>query len=272
MRRLLTASCASLALLAALPCSATVRSFAYTYESPALSPGESELSPWSTFRVGRSRYYSALDGRLGFEHGVAHGLQLGLYWGFSTQTRDVVADSLSRELLRDTRSELSGASAELKYQLSDPAADALGSALFIAALLGPRQSELEARVIVDRKVGNWLFAANATAVLGLEPVRNVDGAELQKALVLAPSGAVAYALPHNTSLGLELRAPLGVAGEAKSRTLFGGPVLRWADKSMWATLGVQPQLLAFSGKSEGSRLALREHERLEVRLLAGFIL
>jgi len=272
MRRFLNASCALSALLAALPCSATVRSFAYTYESPVLAPGESELAPWSTFRVGRSRYYSALDGRLGLEHGVARGLQLGLYSSFSTQTEDVVADSLSRELLRDTRSEFSGAGAELKYQVSDAGADALGSALFIAAQLGPRQSELEARFVVDRAVGNWLFAGNVALVLGLQPVRNVDGAELQKSLVVQPSAAAAYVLPHNTSLGFELRAPLGAAGEAKSRTLFGGPVLRWTDKSMWATLGVEPQLLAFSGKSDGSRLALREHERLEVRLLAGFLL
>jgi len=272
MRRLSTACCASLALLAALPCSATVRSFAYTYESPVLAPGESELSPWSTFRVGRSRYYSALDGRLGLEHGTTRALQLGLYWDFGTQTQDVVADSLSRELLRETRSELSGARAELKYQLSDPSADALGSALFVAALLGPRRSEVEARFIVDRKLGGWLLAANVATVLGLEPVRNLDGAELKKAFVVEPSAAAAYALPHNTSLGLELRAPLGIAGQAESRTLFGGPVLRWADKSLWAALAVEPQLLAFSGKTDGSRLALGEHERLEVRLLAGFLL
>jgi hypothetical protein len=35
-------------------------------------------------------------------------------------------------------------------------------------------------------------------------------------------------------------------------------------------LGVQPQLLAFSGQSADSRLDLNDHERLEVRLLAGF--
>jgi hypothetical protein len=73
-------------------------------------------------------------------------------------------------------------------------------------------------------------------------------------------------------VGVELRAPLGVAGEADSATLFGGPVARFSDHGFWTALGVEPQLYAFSGKSAGSRLDLNAHERLEVRLLAGFML
>ncbi|MES1182742.1 MAG: hypothetical protein ABUL60_02950, partial [Myxococcales bacterium] len=110
---------------------ASNRSFVYAQESRVLAPGESELEPWTTFRVGRSRYYSALDGRLELEHGLAPGLQLALYWNFSTEARDVVQDSLTRELARVSESEFASASAELKYQLSDPTADALGSALYL---------------------------------------------------------------------------------------------------------------------------------------------
>src|SRR3954469_25733362 len=82
------------------PAAASNRSFVYTQESRVLAPGESELEPWTTFRVGRSRYYSALDGRLELEHGLAPHLQLALYWNFSTQTQDVVQDSLTRDLTR----------------------------------------------------------------------------------------------------------------------------------------------------------------------------
>jgi hypothetical protein len=263
-----------LALSAALlpsPARASNRSFVYTQESRVLAPGESELEPWTTFRVGRSRYYSALDGRLELEHGLLPGLQLALYWNFTTQTRDVV-QPLSDELARVTDSEFASVSAELKYQLSDPTADLLGSALYLETTLGPRESELEGKLIVDRSIGKWLLAANLVAELELEPVRNSEGSELEKAFVLQPTLAAAYALPHGTSVGVELRAPLGVAGEAESATLFGGPVVRWADRGFWAALGVQPQLAAFSGKSAGSRLDLLDHERLEVRLLAGFML
>jgi hypothetical protein len=54
--------------------------------------------------------------------------------------------------------------------------------------------------------------------------------------------------------------------------LFGGPVARFSDRGFWAALGVQPQLAAFSAQSPNSRLDLSQRERLEVRLLAGFML
>jgi hypothetical protein len=266
---------APLAVSAALfsqPAVAGNRSFVYTAESRVLAPGESELEPWTTFRVGRSRYYSAIDARLELEHGIAPGLQLALYWNFSTQTEDVVQDSLTRELTRVTDSEFASASAELKYQLSDPTADVLGSALYLETTVGPRESELEGKLIVDRSIGKWLLAANMIAELELEPVRNSDGSELETALVLEPTMAVAYALPHGASVGFELRAPIGVAGEGESATLFGGPVARLSDRAFWMAMGIEPQLAAFSGKSAGSRLDLSHHERLEVRLLAGFFL
>jgi hypothetical protein len=266
----LAASLVSSAALLSTSANAGERSFVYTHESRVLAPGESELRPWSTFRAGRSRYYSAIDGRLQLAHGVAPGLQLALYWNFSTETKDVVQDSLTRELQRVTSSELASVSGELSYQLSDSAADLLGSALYLQTSLGPRQSALTAKVILDRSVGKWLLAANVGADLVFAPVRNPEGSELETALVLEPALAAGYALPHGVSLGLELRAPLGVAGQADSATLFGGPVARFAGQNCWAALGVQPQLLAFSGQSADSRLDLNDHERLEVRLLAGF--
>jgi hypothetical protein len=262
----------ALSALVALPAAAANRAFVYTRESRVLAPGESELAPWTTFRAGRSRYYSAIDGRLELERGLAPGLQLALYWNFSTQTQDVVQDSLTRELVRVTDSEFASASAALKYQLSDATADALGSALYLETTLGPRESELDAKLIVDRSLGKWLLAANLSAELDLAPTRDADGSKLETGFVIEPMLAAAYALPHGASVGVELRAPLGLAGEAESRTLFGGPVARFSDRGFWAALGVQPQLAAFSGQSANSRLDLSHHERVEVRLLAGFLL
>lgn len=272
MRRAVLASALVLGgALCARPAAASERSFVFTQESRVLAPGQSEFEPWTTFRAGRSHYYSALDGRLELEHGLLPGLQLALYWNFATETQDVVTDSLTGELSRVTSSEFASASAELKYQLSDPTADLLGSALYFETTLGPRESELEAKLIVDRNLGRWLLCANAIGELELEPVRSADGSELEKAFVLTPTLAAAYLFPHG-SLGLELRAPLGLAGDADSATLFGGPVLRWSDAGFWAALGLQPQLLAFSGKSSNGRLDLRDHERFELRLLTGFML
>lgn len=261
----------SLALLSG-SAAAAERSFVYTQESRVLAPGDSELQPWTTFRVGRQRYYSALDGRLELEHGLAPHLQLSLYWNFETRTQDVLRDELTEELSRVSSSQFASASLDLQYQLTDASADALGSALYLETTLGPSRSELEARLILDRGLGNWLFAGNVAAKYELLPVRGDDGSELETSLVLEPQLAARYALPGGFGLGLELRAPVVVAGDTESATLFGGPALSWADRSFWATIAVEPQLLALSGKSPGSRLDLERQQRLEVRLIAGFLL
>src|SRR6266542_1340443 len=92
-------------LFLSTPAFASDRSFVYTQESRVLAPGEAELEPWTTFRVGRSRYYSAIDGRLELEHGILTGLQASLYYNFNTTTQDVVLDPLTREVSRVTSSE-----------------------------------------------------------------------------------------------------------------------------------------------------------------------
>jgi hypothetical protein len=259
-------------VLSAGSAAASERAFVYTQESRVLSPGASELEPWTTFRLGRERYFSRLDARLELEHGLLPGLQAALYWNFFTQSQDVVQDPLTGEIERVSQSEFSSASFELKYQLSDPSADLLGSALYLESTLGPRETEIEGKLIADLYVGKLLLAANLGAEYELEPIRSEEGTELETALTLEPALGAALLLPHGFSLGLELRAPLGLTGEEKSSTLFGGPVVGWVDRGMWATLGVQPQLVALSGSSPDSHLDLHHHERIEVRLIAGWML
>jgi hypothetical protein len=238
----------------------------YTQESRVEAVGESELEPWTTFRVGRERYYSALDARLALQHGLTEALQLSLFWNFSSYSQDVVSASGSIE--RVSGSELTSASCALKYQLSDAAADALGSALLLETTLGPRQTVLEGKLIADRALGRWRLAANLGLAYGLEPIRNDEGSELEVALALAPGAAVAYGLG-DVSLGVELHAPLGLSGDDQSAPLFAGPVVSWAEGELWVALGAQAQLVALTGASAGHNLALARHERVEVRLLVG---
>ena len=125
---------------------------------------------------------------------------------------------------------------------------------------------------MDRALGKWLLAGNLTAEYELEPIRTDEGTELETALVLEPAFAAGYRVARGVSLGIELRAPLGLSGEHKSAPLFGGPVISWADARFWGSLGVQPQLVAFSGASSGSILNLDQHERVQVRLILGLVL
>jgi hypothetical protein len=261
----------SLALLAGTA-PAAERAFVYVEESPVLAPGTSELEPWTIFSVGRERYYSELDGRLGIERGISRALQLSLFWSFETRTRDVLADELTGKLERVSESELAGASLQAKYQLSDPLLDLVGCALLLETTLGPHASELAASVALDRALRRLLVVVNFASAYRLVPVRNVAGSDLETSFVLEPRLGASWLLPGGFRAGVELRAPLGLAGADDGAAIFGGPALGWATDGFWAALGALPQLIAFSRKSPGSRLDLSEHERLHVRLLAGLLL
>src|SRR6187402_3666013 len=86
------------------------RGYVYTRESAVLDAGRSELDWWSSFRLGRQRYFARLDGRLGVERGLAKGFELALYWNFSSQTEDVVTSMVTGAIERVSSTELAGAS------------------------------------------------------------------------------------------------------------------------------------------------------------------
>jgi hypothetical protein len=261
--------CAWLAALAlgAGSASAAPRAFAYNHESRALPAGSVELEPSTTFRVGRARYFARVDGRVELEQGLTSALQLGLALNLTSQSRDVVGTLGGID--RVSESDLAGGSIELHYQLSDAAADVLGSALYLQSTLGARGTWFEAKLVGDRAVGRWLLAANLTGEYALRSVRNTEGSELTTALTLEPALAAAYAIAEGVRLGLELRAPLGLTGDERSSALFAGPVASWAQGKFWGVCGVQPQLVALSGASPDSQLALEQRERVELRLLLG---
>jgi hypothetical protein len=272
LRRVLPSLLALSLALAAGTAAAAERAFVYADQSPVLAAGTSELEPWTTASVGRERYYSELAARLGLERGITQALQLSLFWSFETRARDVVVDDLTGELGRISESDFVGAALQAKYQLSDPVLDLVGSALLLETTLGPAASELGLNVVVDRELRRVLVVANVAGAYRLVPVRDADGSELETSFVLEPRVGASWALPAGFRAGLELRAPIGLAGASDHAALFGGPALGWATDGFWATLGALPQLLAFAGKSPGRRLDLSEHERLHVRLIAGLLL
>lgn len=269
-RHVLSSGLALGVLLGAGSAAASERSLAFTEQSRVYQPGQTALAPWTTLSVGRERYYSRLDARLEVERGLSPGTEGSLSWNFSSETRDVVADELTGELSRVSRSELSGVTLELKQKLTDPYTDALGSALQLRVVLGPAQSVLSADAIFDRELGRWAVASQVTFAYALEPLRGESGTELATSSQLSPRLGVSYRLSAVVRLGLELGG--AVALERASSALFGGPVLALEDRQFWLTFGVQPQLVAFSGQSDGSVLDLASRERVKLRLIAGFLL
>ena len=245
---------------------ASERHFGFSYESTLLRPGQAELQPWSTLRLGRVDYYNRIDARLGFELGLLKNLQAALLWDASSTTEDIrLPGAAVKSRLSDT--ELDSLSLQLKYKFSDPVADALGSALFVEGSSGPLQASFEARLILDKQLGSFLFDANLVG----------GGVELWelRSNSLASFGATlaaGYFVTPNVITSLEVRNENSVSTGLDRSVLYLGPSVSFSSTRYWVTLAVQPQLVAFKGATAGHDLDLNQNEYLQSRILLGFAL
>jgi hypothetical protein len=254
---------------AAVEAVASERRFTYTYESLVLNPGEIEVEPWITYRVGRDDYYARLDHRLEFEAGLTQRLQTAVYLNFRATTAQADS-SLSSEF------EWSGISNEWKLKLRDPVADPFGLALYFEWGASTSEVELEGKLIVDKRTSNFLAAFNAVIEpeweLEIEPGTDDVGAEDEVNFEF--DLGLAYFPSSKFSIGIEARNHNEyVPGEGYEHSaLFAGPVASYASQTWWATLTVLPQVAKLKGSEAdaGRDLVLSEHEKLEVRLLFGF--
>ncbi|MCC6899462.1 MAG: hypothetical protein IT377_10835 [Polyangiaceae bacterium] len=260
------------ALLAALPgtAAASERHFTYTYESNVLNPGDVELEPWTTWRAGRESYYSRFDQRLEFEFGVVPDLQMAWYWNMTALTADET-DATSGQTTRVSGFEFGGVSNEWKYKLSDSFADSIGSALYFEWTAAPAEAELEAKVILDKRMGNALVALN---LVGEHEWEFEAKGDTKREIELEADLAFGYFLTPTLVLGLEARSHSELEGGKEHEvTAFSvGPSVAYAQKAWWMAATVQPQVFAIKGEEEGdddSSLDLEHHERVNVRVLFG---
>jgi hypothetical protein len=269
MKRLTILAC-SLASIATLggarEAGAAERHFGFSYESSTLRAGQAELQPWSTVRIGRADYYNRIDARLGFELGLAKNLQAALFWNASTITYDIRLPGASeKSRLSDT--ELDSLSLQLKYKLSDPVADALGSALFVEGNTGPLQASFEGRLILDKQLGSFVLAANV--ISGLVELWELRSSTLGS---FGATLAAGYYVTPSLVTSLELRNENGFSAQFDRSVLYLGPTVSFVSARYWLTLAVQPQLVAFKGATAGHDLDLSQNEYLQTRLMLGLAL
>jgi len=238
---------------------ASERHFTYTYESGVLRPGAWEIEPWSTFRLGKSDFYSRLDTRLEAELGLTDRLQTSLYLNLKAVTEDT-------PLGRSSSTELQGISSEWKLKLSDPVADRAGLALYGELSAGPSEVEIEGKLILDKRVGRLLGALNLVA----EHEWKFDAPETERETAFEVDAAACWFLTPRLTAGLELRShTVLLPGEEPTRSaLFLGPTVSYAKGGWWVAASVLPQVRALAGASDG-HLDLEEHERVEVRVIFG---
>ncbi|MFL5343566.1 MAG: DUF6662 family protein [Hyalangium sp.] len=253
----------ALASLTVLPftASANERHFTYTYETAVLPPGGREVEVWTTARLGRDGYYTGFDERVEFEVGLTERLQTSLYLNLNSVTQRV-----GGELQSSTN--FDGVSNEWKYKLMDPVADAFGLALYGELGLKPDELELEAKLILDKRIGPVLLAANLVLENGVE----FEAEETEPELALELVGGASYFFTPHFSLGVEVRNT-NLFPEYESwefSALHAGPVVSYASDNWWVSLTVLPQLPALKRTEGGGTLVLTEHEKFNARLLFSF--
>lgn len=247
---------------------ASDRHFNRTYESAVLAPGSVELEPWTTWRAGRAGYFSRFDQRLEFEVGVAKNLQTAVYWNFEAVTKDVTDSSgLTPTKVRESEFKFAGVSSEWKYQLSDPVADPVGTALYGELSLGPSEAELEAKFILDKRSGDLLFAVNPIAEYEI----NLESTKAERELKLKLAAGVGYFVSEKLVVGVEVeQLNKFEEGKLEHSRLYAGPSVSISSNRYWTSVSVLPQVLAFKGVSPGSRLDISDGEYVQTRLLMGF--
>jgi len=237
------------------------RKFTYTYQSGVLGKNNKELEIWTTARTGRDiPYYARLDNRMEFEWGVTDNLQTAFYINFRNVTIDN-GQGIKTEF------NFQGISSEWKYQFTKPAKDPVGLALYGELGLNTNEAEIEAKLILDKRVKKNTFALNFV----FENEWELSSAEGESETALEADFGWCYDISGSLSAGIEIRNHNEIIeGEWEHSALFAGPVVSFSQSEWWLTLTVLPQIAALKGKTGNSNLVLDEHEKLEARLLFSF--
>lgn len=269
MRSIAILSVPSLLLL--LPVlSASERELSYTHSSEVLAEGQKEIEVWGTFRSGRDYYYRAFDNRLELEYGLGNNVQTAVYLNFSSANSDPSGLGLT------TRDTVSGVAWELKWKLTDPVADSFGSALYFEPEVSGHEIGLELKAILDKRIGQDLFALNVTAEPEWEMIPDRSKPEIKTEINIGWSHRVSS----TWALGLEFRdagliansdTASGSKWKLEQNVIYAGPTIHATGKGIWGTLTVLPQLFASKvqdGNSNDNRELLGA-ESVEVRALVG---
>lgn len=146
---------AAASLVLSQSASAIERRFAFTYEATTSPKGSVELENWVTWKHRNNK--SGPDSDLfQFRHeleiGVTDRLQFSIY-GYNWQ--------YDRHDEEGHKARWENSGFEVIYNLSNPTTDFLGSAVYLEALIGEDEFELEGKLLLQKNFGPLTVAYNA---------------------------------------------------------------------------------------------------------------
>jgi len=245
------------------------RIFTYVYQSLVLNKGEKELEVWTTYRTGRDYYYRRLDARTEFEVGLGRKIQTSFYLNLTSQSSEIVDDTIP-SIESETEFSFSN---EWKIKLSDPVANVLGSGLYAELTIGTTELELEAKVILDKKIGRVTQALN----LVFEPEWKWKPGNNEIKPVMEYKFEFNYgigiSLGKGFTIGAEIRNPNLYENKSWANSaLYAGPTLSWARHDFWINVTFMPQITGLRGMSPDRNLNLNEYERYQARVIFSYLL
>ncbi len=246
------------------------RLFTYTYQSSVLAKGQREIEIWNTFHWQREDFYRRFRHRIEYEVGLGGNLQTAFYLTL-TSTTGLEGKGAAAFLASELEV---GFASEWKYQISDPVADAFGSALYAEIGLATNEFELEGKLILDKQTGNVLHAFNAVIEPEWKTIVQNGNTATEFELKWEFDYGLSYAVNENWKLGFELRNhnEYTKTGGWAFSALFGGPVVAYSTQGFWITGTILPQLYAFHTEpgNKSKHRELKAHEQLETRVIFSY--
>jgi len=248
------------------------RRFTYTYEPETMPQGAAEFEQWVTLRTQRTsggdvhqQNYNLWDLREELEYGVSDNYSVSLYLNLSSESfRDT-----SRNPAQDvSHFDFDGVSIENRYMVLNPATHSVGLTLYFEPRFSGSEAELEEKIILGQRVGEWKWAFNLSHVTEWRDNLHTTEGEVEGTFGLARD------LNKHWSVGLEVRDHNEIPDYSywQNTAVFVGPVVSYREEKWWAALTVMPQV--YGGNFHGDpdhvpNLELEGHERVNIRLLVG---
>ena len=111
-------------LITAFQLSAQDRAFTNVYQSNTLPAGVKDLEYQVRWNTRRTNFYNSFKHRLEFEVGLGKNIQTSLYLNLNSKSK---FDEQSKSIVQESGI---GFSSEIKWKLSDPSLNKLGSAYY----------------------------------------------------------------------------------------------------------------------------------------------
>ena len=277
-------------LLIALSCQlhAQDRFFAFTSQSNVLPKGTRSIEVWYANKQGGQVYYNGNFARLGFKMGLGSNVLTQFYANFNSVAQveseidpiDKVTRTYGSSIEKTSDVSFSN---ETKWKILDPAANAVGLAIFNELTVGSTYFRFSPKLILDKRVGQNFFVFNALfeaetrwVTATTPPNRNVAPTVEKQSEQPFEFGLAYMRFTKNNKLGFGIEARnhnevLPGTGWEHS-VLFIGPALHFHDDKWFFNLTALPQIanLRHSWIAPESKV-LDEHQNFELRTQLGFM-